>query len=124
MLSAAATTPANGSDKALGLRVLLVEDDEADAYLISRALSRQPSVSNVFHAADGVEALRMVEDGEVTPDLAFIDLLMPRKNGFELLVALGARPKHDFPMVVLTSSMLPTDAVRSRLRGAMPAETP
>jgi CheY-like chemotaxis protein len=112
-------TPVPAEDQPSGLCVLVVEDDEADAYLISRALARQPSVGLVMRAPDGVEALRMVEQGEVTPDLAFIDLHMPRKNGFNLLAAFAGRAERGFPMVVLTSSTAPTDAVRSRLRGAM-----
>src|ERR1700679_3473275 len=90
-------TPARGDDQPAGLCVLVVEDDEADAYLIGRALSRQPSVSVVVRAADGVEALRMVEQGEVAPDLAFIDLQMPRKNGFNLLAAFAGRAECGFP---------------------------
>jgi CheY-like chemotaxis protein len=110
---------ANAAAPAKGLCVLIVEDDEADAYLIRRALARQPEVEHVVQAPDGVEAFRMVEAGEVAPDLAFIDLQMPRKNGFNLLAALAAGSAPGFPMVVLTSSTAPVDAMRSRLRGAM-----
>ncbi len=102
-----------------GLCILVVEDDEADAYLIKRGLARQDGVGTVVVAPDGVEAFRMVEEREVEPDLAFIDLHMPRKNGFNLLAALAAGTAPRFPMVVLTSSTAPTDAMRSRLRGAM-----
>jgi CheY-like chemotaxis protein len=109
----------SGAPEKTGLCVLVVEDDEADAYLISRALAGQPSVGQVVRASDGVAALEMVEGGRVTPDVAFIDLHMPRKNGFNLLAAFAGRPESTFPMVVLTSSTAPTDAVRSRLRGAM-----
>ena len=101
-----------------GLCVLFVEDDEADGYLIGRALSDNPAVATVARARDGLEALAMVERGEVTPDLAFIDLHMPRMNGFDLLVALAGGAT-SFPMVVLTSSAAPGDAVRSRLRSAV-----
>jgi len=101
------------------LCVLVVEDNEADAYLIRRALFDQPDVGLVFIAQDGVEALRMVEDGEVTPDLAFIDLKMPRKDGFGLLADLADREDASFPKVVLTSSNAPVDAMRSRMRGAL-----
>jgi CheY-like chemotaxis protein len=117
--SKTAAAPASGLDRPPGLCVLVVEDDEADAYLISRALSGQPAVGEVVRAPDGVEALEMVERGEVEPDLAFIDLHMPRKNGFSLLAAFASHPRAGFPMVVLTSSTAPTDAIRSRLRGAI-----
>jgi|HubBroStandDraft_4_1064222.scaffolds.fasta_scaffold46295_3 CheY-like chemotaxis protein len=101
-----------------GLCVLAVEDDEADAYLIRRALADNPMVGKVVHACDGLEALAMVNNGLVKPDLAFIDLRMPRLDGFELLVAFADRPREGFPMVVLTSSASPGDAIRSRLRSA------
>jgi signal transduction histidine kinase/DNA-binding response OmpR family regulator len=101
------------------LCLLVVEDNDADAYLIHRVLQQHPSVGRIVRAADGVAALEMIERGEVEPDLAFIDLHMPRKNGFELLVALASRRGRSFPMVVLTSSNGPTDIIRSRLRGAV-----
>ena len=44
---------------------------------------------------------------------------MPRMNGFGLLFALAGRSGPDFPIVVLTSSSSPSDAIRSRLRNAI-----
>jgi CheY-like chemotaxis protein len=102
-----------------GLCVLVVEDDEADNYLIGRALEDNPAIGVIFHARDGVEALAMVEGGEVAPDLALIDLHMPRMDGFGLLFAFAGRSGPAFPMVVLTSSSSPSDAIRSRLRSAV-----
>jgi two-component system, LytTR family, response regulator len=99
------------------LRILTVEDDEGDAYLICNALADNPAVGAVVHARDGIEALSMIERREVEPDLAFIDLRMPRMDGFDLLVALANGRERGFPMVALTSSAAPGDAVRSRLRG-------
>jgi|HubBroStandDraft_1064217.scaffolds.fasta_scaffold194296_2 CheY-like chemotaxis protein len=102
-----------------GLNVLLVEDDDADTFLIARALMAIPAIGAMFHARDGIEALAIVERGEVAPDLALIDLQMPRMNGFGLLFAFACRSGPSFPMVVLTSSSSPTDAIRSRLRSAI-----
>jgi CheY-like chemotaxis protein len=101
-----------------GLCVLVVEDDEADVYLIGRALADHPSIADIVYASDGVEAFEMVDRGDVEPDVAFIDLHMPRKNGFSLLTAFACDPELNFPMVVLTSSVAPADVIRSRLRGA------
>jgi len=101
-----------------GVCVLVVEDDDGDAYLIERALSSNPNVAGIIRATDGVEALQLVDSGAIDPDVALIDLHMPRKSGFHLLVDFAARRERCFPMVVLTSSTAPTDAMRSRLRGA------
>jgi CheY-like chemotaxis protein len=101
-----------------GLQVLVVEDDAADAYLIYRALADNPRVGEITQARDGVEALELLNSGAVEPDLAIIDLHMPRKNGFSLLVELACREDQKFTTVVLTSSKASSDAVRSKLRGA------
>src|ERR1700692_4611622 len=93
-----------------------VEDDDADSYLISHALADIPAIGAVVLARDGLEALSLVDRGVIVPDLALIDLHMPRLSGFGLLFAFAGRTAPVFPMVVLTSSSSPTDAIRSRLR--------
>lgn len=100
------------------LSILLVEDDEADAYLVHRALQNHPRVRNIVRAHDGVEALELLDDGAIKPDLAIIDLRMPRKDGFALLREIDLRDDVDFPSIVLTSSRAGADAYRSRKRGA------
>ncbi len=100
------------------LQVLVVEDDDADAYLIRSALKRNPRVTQMVLAHDGIEALELLDSGLVAPDIAIVDLHMPRKNGFSLLVELRCRPRADFPAIVLSSSSASADNARSRLRGA------
>ena len=101
-----------------GLRVLVVEDDEADAWLLGRVLLNDPRIGQVVHTRDGVEALEALEGGSFCPDLAIVDLQMPKKNGFSLLLDLAAREGIAFPVVVLTSSRHGADALRARKRGA------
>jgi DNA-binding NarL/FixJ family response regulator len=101
------------------LNILLVEDDDADAYLIERALSLNPRVAGIVRACDGVEALELVDARKLRPDLAIVDLHMPRKNGLALLNELSARVMVDFPSVVLTSSKSRSDVQSSKQRGAM-----
>jgi CheY-like chemotaxis protein len=101
------------------LRVLLVEDDDADVYLIRRALSELPKVSEVRVARDGVEALELLDAWAGGPDLAIVDLKMPRKDGFALLREIALRNSGAFPSVVLTSSKAGADAYRAKKRGAV-----
>ena len=103
------------SGRTPGLCILLVEDDEADAYLIQRALWDHPAVGAVVHVRDGVEALAAVQFRGLEPDLAFIDLRMPRMGGLDLLAAVIKCADLTFPMVVLTSSSAPSDLVRGRV---------
>jgi CheY-like chemotaxis protein len=102
-----------------GLRILVVEDDAADAHLILRALRQQgDAVADIDMAADGIEALERLDGSLVSPDMAIIDLQMPRMDGFRLLIEMACRGHTGFPVVVLTSSTAKNDVVRSLFRGA------
>lgn len=102
----------------VGLQVLLVEDDQADAYLIRRALAKDRRVGEVILAEDGVEALEMCEKRRFVPDLAIVDLHMPRKDGLALLKDFATRGGSKFRSVVLTSSRSNKDALRAAKVGA------
>jgi CheY-like chemotaxis protein len=111
-------TQASGAPRA-GLHVLVVEDNEADAHLIELALREQgAAVGAIEIAKDGVEALELLDASLVSPDLAIIDLQMPRMDGFRLLIEMACRGHDGFPIVVLTSSTAKNDIVRSLFRGA------
>lgn len=99
------------------INVLLVEDDEADAYLIEKALHKNRKVSEVVRAHDGEEALALLASGRIQPDLALVDLQMPRKDGFALLLDMQ-KLKVDFTCVALTSSRSGADTMRCFHRGA------
>lgn len=101
------------------LQILLVEDDEADAFLIRRALASHPRVGSVTLAEDGMEALELVDKRRIQPDLAIVDLKMPRKDGLSFLRDIADRPYAFFPCAVLTSSKSGKDAQRAKSRGAV-----
>jgi CheY-like chemotaxis protein len=93
-------------------RILLVEDDPADAMLVEEALldgaDGDPSLVRV---PDGVAALEHLRDpGRPRPDLIVLDLNMPRMNGSEVLKILKQEPAlKAIPVVVLTTSAADED---------------
>jgi CheY-like chemotaxis protein len=101
------------------LQILLVEDDEPDAYLIGRALLSNRSVGEVVVAQNGFRALELIDIGGSTPDLAIVDLNMPRKNGFALLRDFAARDGRRFPSIILTSSAAKLDSLEATICGAV-----
>jgi len=101
------------------LHILLVEDDEPDAYLIGRALQNNPRVGEVVVAENGFKALELIDIGWATPDLAIVDLHMPRKDGFALLRDFAAREGPHFPSVILTSSAAKMDSLEAMICGAV-----
>jgi two-component system LytT family response regulator/two-component system response regulator LytT len=68
------------------IRTLVVDDEALARDRLVRFLSGVDGISLVGQAADGVEALRMIE--EERPDLVFLDVQMPGMDGFEVLKAL------------------------------------
>ena len=56
-----------------------------------------------MRAADGLSALRVVED--YRPDLVVLDLMLPQIDGWTVLRELESRPStRDIPVVVVTAS--------------------
>lgn len=56
-------------------------------------------MGDVYSASDGVEAMRLLEDKSA--DLAIIDVMMPKMDGWELCREL--RRRYDFPILMLTA---------------------
>lgn len=64
------------------VRIFLAEDHELVRAGLKLLIEAQPDLSVVGEASDGVVALERI--AELQPDLAIIDLSMPRMNGIEL----------------------------------------
>src|SRR5262245_18979813 len=79
------------------IEILLVEDSPDDASLTIEAL-RDGKVRNQVHQVwDGVQALALLRrEGSNTssprPDLVLLDLLLPKKNGREVLAEIKQHP--------------------------------
>lgn len=65
------------------VRVLIVDDEERARDLLERLISRFSGVEVCGKASSADEALEMVIAGQ--PDLVFLDVQMPEKNGFQLV---------------------------------------
>lgn len=106
--------------------LLLVEDDRDEVKVALRALDRAGLGGGVEVAKDGLEALEAlgIEPGgddrrPATPRVVFLDLKMPRVDGWEVLRRMRAHPRTaDVPVVVLSSSDRMEDIERSYELGA------
>lgn len=89
------------------INILLVEDDELDVMNVRRAFRDASSIGSLYVARDGVEALQLLQSGQVPLArlLVLLDLRMPRMGGLEFLEHLRADPRlRALPVVVLTTS--------------------
>lgn len=80
--------------------ILIVEDDEELRSIYRQALEREAFV--VHEAADGADALEHLEKD--VPDLAILDMMMPRMGGPTLLQMLRQNPAlSEMRIVVITA---------------------
>lgn len=104
-------------------RILLVEDDDADAMLAERAISRvlQPTgmVYEVIRARDGIVACDKLFDGDKLRqsfDLVLLDLHLPRMSGIDCLKVIRANHSGwKLPVVIMTTSNTQTDIEKAYL---------
>jgi CheY-like chemotaxis protein/two-component sensor histidine kinase len=96
------------------VKLLLVDDEEISRYLIRQLLPVGDfNVSEAHSVSDGL--VRAETD---LPDLLLVDLNMPQLDGYEMLNRLKASEKlRDVPVIIVTS-MLVDENVRTRLRAA------
>jgi CheY-like chemotaxis protein len=80
--------------------VLVVDDDESIRHVLRSML--QGAAERVLEAADGVDALRQMQDS--VPDVIFLDLRMPALDGHGVLEAMADDPRLQGVPVVLVSS--------------------
>jgi chemotaxis family two-component system response regulator Rcp1 len=97
------------------IHVLIVEDNPGDVDLLREGLAESRVHNTISVAGDGEEAISYLgqepgyEDA-LRPDLIFLDLNLPRKNGREVLdVIKNDESLCHIPVVVLTSSGATTD---------------
>ena len=69
------------------LRVVVVDDEPPARAVIREFVKSHPGVDIVAECGNGFEAVKAV--AELTPDLVFLDVQMPKLNGFEVLELLG-----------------------------------
>jgi len=99
--------------------ILLVEDNPGDVRLTREALKEGKVLNTLYVAEDGVFALEFLrKEGRFAdmprPDIIFLDLNLPRKDGREVLAEIKSDPTlRSIPVVILTTSKAEEDIVRT-----------
>lgn len=96
-------------------KVLIIEDDEPYRKIYSRKF--ELSGYAVETAGDGVTGLEKMRI--FRPDIALVDLMMPRMDGFQVIDQVKADPAlQHIPIVVLTNLSTSEDAKKVLEKGA------
>jgi len=88
------------------LRILLADDDIDDCQFFTEALQALPIPTELNVVHDGEQLMNyLTEHTEHLPNVLFLDINMPRKNGFECLTEIKHNEKmKDLPVVMFSTS--------------------
>lgn len=107
------------SDRKHSFEILLVEDNPGDVFLTQEALREGQFPHRLSVAEDGEQAMRFLRregtyKNAPQPDLIFMDLNLPKKDGREVLAEVKNDPglRH-IPVIVLTMSEADQDIARA-----------
>ncbi|CAM2822016.1 sensor histidine kinase [Rariglobus hedericola] len=83
------------------IRILIVDDEEANRVTLEAVLSREPNY-HLHFATNGAEALLLAE--KIVPDLVLLDVMMPDMDGFAVCRHIRAHPRlSPVPIIMLTA---------------------
>jgi len=83
------------------INVVVIDDDELTRLLLQRILEREFKYS-IISFRNGLEGLRYLEENDA--DLVVLDLMLPGKNGFDILKALRREERHKDTKIILVSA--------------------
>ncbi len=87
-------------------RIVVIEDNSADVYLLGNALERAEVSFEIHPIEDGESARSYIRDPKsVVPDLIILDLHLPRIDGAKLLRLIGQQPCFESVPVIVWSSL-------------------
>ncbi len=96
--------------------LLMIEDDAITSTMLRFLLERDGYT--VVHAGDGQQALECI-DGMAAPALVLLDVMLPYRNGLDILTHLRNKPGwQDVPVVMLTSDSAEQDIQQALDAGA------
>jgi len=95
---------------------ILIADDEPNIVAAIEFLLKQRG-HDVYTAADGAEALSIVE--RIVPDLVLLDVMMPQASGYEVCQNIRRRPEwRHIKVIMLSAKGRDSEVVRGLTLGA------
>jgi len=89
------------------IKILLADDDEDDRFFFERALNKISVPIQFDSVEDGEELIGFLSKNKLSlPDVLFLDINMPRKNGYECLAEIKSNKDiKDLPVIMYSTSL-------------------
>ncbi len=88
------------------MTVFLAEDNEESFFVVQSNLKKIDDTITLFRAADGNEAIQLLNGGTFMPDILFIDINMPNKDGLQVIRWIKEQPAlQHIPAIAITASV-------------------
>lgn len=98
-----------------GIKVMIIDD--SNTIRRSAELFLRPSGCEVIMAEDGFEAMSKIVDNQ--PDIIFVDIAMPRLDGYQACMLIKKNPIYQsIPVIMLSSKDGLFDKARGRMSGS------
>ncbi len=96
-------------------KILLVEDEEIMINLLQKKLTQEGY--DVTVAVNGEEGLEKMK--EQKPDVVLLDIIMPKKGGFEVMEEMNKDPAlKEVPVIIISNSGQPVELDKAKELGA------
>lgn len=96
-------------------KILIIEDEQILSTLLRKKLTAEGYEADV--AEDGEEGMKKVR--EMLPDLVLLDIIMPKKGGFEVMEEMSKDEQlSSIPIIVVSNSGQPVEIDRAQKLGA------
>jgi len=94
--------------------IFLADDDEDDQFMFQEALKEIHAPTNLVTASDGEQLMEVLHslNGNL-PDVLFLDLNMPRKNGFQCLIEIRQNEKFSSLRTIILSTSYQEEVIES-----------
>ena len=96
-------------------KVLIIEDEDLIMDLLKKKLIQEGyEVLTAYNGEQGMEKLKSVK-----PDIVLLDIVMPKKSGYEVMEEMSKDPElNKIPIIVISNSGQPVELDRAKNLGA------
>lgn len=89
----------------ISIDILLADDDDDDCLFFKEALEELPISTKLTTVTDGNQLMQLLNTSDILPHVLFLDLNMPRKNGYECLSEIQISPSlKELPVIIFSTS--------------------